>query len=59
MIRTLTGWIVAYLVRWLPHSAPTGLFPVGNPDTDSPVLITANFTLTVKRVLRALAEKDV
>jgi NAD-dependent dihydropyrimidine dehydrogenase PreA subunit len=59
MIRTLIGWIVAYLVRWLPHSAPTGLFPMGKPDADSPVLITSNFTLTVKRVRRALAKKDV
>jgi NAD-dependent dihydropyrimidine dehydrogenase PreA subunit len=59
MIRTLTGWIVAYLVRWLPHSTPTGLFPVGKPDANSPVLITVNFTLTVKRVRRALVKKDV
>jgi NAD-dependent dihydropyrimidine dehydrogenase PreA subunit len=55
----LTGWIVAYLARWLPHRAPTGLFPVGNADEDSPVVVTANFTLTVRRVRRALAGRDV
>jgi ferredoxin len=58
-MRTLTGWIVAYLARWLPHMAPTGLFPVGKPDANSPVLVTGNFTLTVKRVRRALAKNNV
>ncbi len=58
-MRTLTGWIVAYFARWLPHRAPTGLFPVGDPDRSSPVLVTVNFTLTVQRVRRALAGKRV
>ena len=58
-MRTLTGWIVAYLARWLPHRAPTGLFPIGRPDANSPVLVTANFTLTVKRLRRALAGTNV
>lgn len=53
-MRTVTGWIVAYLFRWLPHSAATGLFPVGEPDASSPVIVTASFSLTVKRVRRAL-----
>lgn len=58
-MKTLTGWFVAYLSRWLPHRAPTGLFPVGRPDSGSLVLVTSNFTLTVKRVRRALAGRDV
>lgn len=58
-MRTLTGWIVAYLARWLPHRAPTGLFLVGRPDAHSPVVATVNFTLTVKRVRRALAGNNV
>lgn len=53
------GWFVAYLCRWLPHRTPTGLRPVGRPDADSPVIVTANFSLTVKRVLRALEGRDV
>ena len=57
-MRALTAWIVAYLARWLPHRAPTGLFPVGNAGEDSPVVVTANFTLTVRRVRRALAGRD-
>jgi len=58
-VRALIGWFVAYFARWLPHRAPTGLFAVGRPGAGSPVLVTANFTLTVKRVLRALAGQDV
>ena len=50
----LLDWIVAYLFRWLPRSAPTGLFPIGKPDNSSPVIVTANFSLTVKRVRKAL-----
>lgn len=56
---TLTAWIVSYMARWLPHRSPPGLFAVGNPGASSPVLVTANFTLTVKRVRRALAGQDV
>lgn len=47
-------WIVAYLCRWLPRATSTGLTRVGNPDESSPVLVTANFSLTVARVKRAL-----
>ncbi|NOZ01871.1 MAG: 4Fe-4S dicluster domain-containing protein [Deltaproteobacteria bacterium] len=53
------AWIIAYLARWFPHRAPTGLFPLGRPDADSPVLVTANFTLTIKRVRKALAGRSV
>ncbi|MFQ6104531.1 MAG: HgcAB-like fusion protein [Candidatus Glassbacteria bacterium] len=57
-MKTLTGWFVAYLSRWLPHRAQTGLFPVGKPDEGSPVIVTSNFTLTVKRVRRALEGRN-
>jgi NAD-dependent dihydropyrimidine dehydrogenase PreA subunit len=53
-LSALFDWIVAYLCRWLPRAAPTGLLPVGDPDEMSPVLVTANFSLTVARVRRAL-----
>jgi len=32
----------------------TGLYAIGNPNRKSPVLVTGNFDLTVRRVLRAL-----
>ena len=53
-MKTFIGWIVAYFFRWLPHSSTTGLFPIGSPDENSPVIITANFSLTIKRVRKAL-----
>jgi NAD-dependent dihydropyrimidine dehydrogenase PreA subunit len=56
---SLAGWLVAYLFRWFPHASPTGLFAIGTPDESSPVIVTANFSLTVKRVRRALAGQNV
>jgi len=53
-VRTVLDWLVAYLFRWLPRSAPTGLFPIGDPDESSPVIVTGNFSLTIRRVRRAL-----
>ncbi len=32
----------------------TGLYAVGHPDRDSPVLVTGNFDLTVRRLLQAI-----
>lgn len=55
----LHGWLVAYLFRWFPHATATGLRPVGNPDETSPVLVTCNFSLTVRRVVRSLKGLDV
>jgi len=54
----IRGWIVAQLARWLPHRTVTGIQPIGNPDRHSPVLVTANFGLSVKRVQHALSGKD-
>ena len=57
-MKALIGWIVAWLMRWFPHASRPGLRRVGRPDRDSPVIVTANFSLTVKRVLRALERRD-
>jgi NAD-dependent dihydropyrimidine dehydrogenase PreA subunit len=38
------------LLRLFPHRAPTGLYRIGSPDRSSPVLLTGNFTLTVRRL---------
>jgi NAD-dependent dihydropyrimidine dehydrogenase PreA subunit len=53
-LRAVLDWIVAYLCRWVPRAAPTGLRAVGRPNETSPVVVTANFSLTVARVRRAL-----
>ena len=58
-MRTILDGLVAYLCRWLPRAAPTGLFRIGDPSADSPVLVTANFSLTVARVRRALRGRNV
>ena len=43
--------------RLFPLPTRPGLRRVGNPDRSSPVLVTANFELTVRKVVRAL-ERD-
>jgi len=45
-------------LRMLPHRAPTGLRAVGRPGRDAPVLVTGNYALTVRRVVRALRGRD-
>jgi NAD-dependent dihydropyrimidine dehydrogenase PreA subunit len=45
-------------LRLLPFPVRTGLIHVGQPDSDSPVLVTCNFGLTVRRVIRALRGVD-
>jgi len=45
-------------LRMLPHSMRTGLVRIGNPGRDSPVLVTGNFTLTVRRLRDTLRGHD-
>ncbi|MBN2224447.1 MAG: copper oxidase [Deltaproteobacteria bacterium] len=46
------------VTRLLPFSCRTGLVRIGNPDRDSPVLLTCNYHLTVLRVKRAIKGLD-
>jgi len=46
--------IVGTLFRFAPFPQKTGWVKIGNPDENSPVILTCNFRLTVKRVRRAL-----
>jgi NAD-dependent dihydropyrimidine dehydrogenase PreA subunit len=55
----ILDWVVAHLCRWLPRATATGLVRLGDPDEHSPVLVTANFSLTVARVRRALRGRNV
>lgn len=54
--------IPAYLrdtvLRILPHRTATGLFGIGTPTRKSPVLVTGNFTLTVRRLRDAVSGRD-
>lgn len=47
-----------YVFRAAPYPVTPGLLVVGNPDRSSPVLITANYELTVRRVARGLLGMD-
>ncbi|MBL7047206.1 MAG: 4Fe-4S binding protein [Candidatus Marinimicrobia bacterium] len=45
-------------LRMAPFPAKTGLIRIGNPDRNSPVLLTCNYHLTVQRMKRALRGLD-
>lgn len=42
------------LLRLFPHPAPVALYRIGSAGGDAPVLVTGNFDLTVRRVVRSL-----
>lgn len=54
----LPAYLRDRVLGMLPHRAPTGLIRIGKPSRDSPVLLTGNFTLTVRRVRDALCGYD-
>jgi NAD-dependent dihydropyrimidine dehydrogenase PreA subunit len=45
--------------RFFPWPTEPGLRRIGNPDASSPVLLTGNYDLTVRRLTRALAFQNV
>lgn len=49
---------IGTLFRLFPLSTEPGLRAFGNPSEDSPVFVTSNFHLTVKRVSRYLKDLD-
>lgn len=58
-LRDTLGRIYDIIFRMFPHRAETGLFQIGHPRKDSPVLLTGNFTETVRRLKRTLKGKNV
>jgi NAD-dependent dihydropyrimidine dehydrogenase PreA subunit len=54
----LAGWLRDTLFRLVPHATRTGLRKIGNPGPDSPVVLTGNYTLTVRRLVEVLAGRD-
>jgi len=48
----------AHLFRWIGFPVEPDLIKIGNPTKESPVLLTCNFNLTVKRVLKHLKNLD-
>jgi ubiquinone/menaquinone biosynthesis C-methylase UbiE len=51
--RTLLLDLLLLFVR-IPYKFQTGLYAVGHPDANSPVLVTGNFDLTVRRLVKAI-----
>jgi NAD-dependent dihydropyrimidine dehydrogenase PreA subunit len=58
-LRDLPAYLRDTALRMLPHRARTGLVPIGRPGRDAPVLVTGNFTLTVRRLRDVLHGRDV
>ena len=48
-----------YIGRWFPNPVEPGLRIIGNPDRSSPVILTSNFHLTVRRVEKSLKNENV
>ena len=51
--------IIETLLRSLPFPTKTGLRVFGKPDQHSPVFVTANFDLTVRRVTKVLIQSQI
>ncbi|MHB8861900.1 MAG: mercury methylation corrinoid protein HgcA [Pirellulaceae bacterium] len=65
-VGTSLGWadrIGGGKVRWgigrMRYRVPPGLYAVGNPNEDSPVLVTANYKLTFDQLRSQLAGRDI
>ena len=58
IIKEAMRTIFGTLFRWLPLSVKPGLRVFGHPDENSPVFVTANFHLTLKRVSKHLKNLD-
>jgi ferredoxin len=50
--------VIGTLMRGFSLPCKTGIIRIGNPNRNSPVFITCNYSLTVERVKRALREMD-
>jgi ubiquinone/menaquinone biosynthesis C-methylase UbiE len=55
--RLLDLWLLFFRIIPPYPKVRTGLYAVGQPDADSPVLVTGNFDLTVRRLIRAIDGK--
>jgi ubiquinone/menaquinone biosynthesis C-methylase UbiE/NAD-dependent dihydropyrimidine dehydrogenase PreA subunit len=47
-----------FIGRWFPNPVEPGLRKIGDPGRDSPVVVTCNFHLTVRRVNKALTSTN-
>jgi len=54
----LGGWRVRWGIGRMRYHVTPGLYRIGTPDADSPVLVTANYKLTVDALRRRLTGLD-
>ncbi len=54
----LGGWKVRWGIRRMSYRVEPGLYAIGTPDSNSPVLVTANYKLTFDAVRRELHGLD-
>src|SRR5438045_2568719 len=57
-LRFLPKRIFQTVFRAVPYPTRPRLIQIGNPNRQSPVLVTTNYDLTVRRVCRALLGMD-
>ncbi len=52
------GWKVRWAIGRMRYQVPPGLYAAGNPNDQSPVLVTANYKLTFDRLRSQLTGRD-
>jgi ubiquinone/menaquinone biosynthesis C-methylase UbiE/NAD-dependent dihydropyrimidine dehydrogenase PreA subunit len=57
--RSLIKTVWDFIGRWFPNSVEPGLRIIGSPDRKSPVILTGNFHLTVRRVEKYLYGENI
>jgi CO dehydrogenase/acetyl-CoA synthase delta subunit len=55
----LGGWGVRWGINRMHYTVPAGLYAVGQPGSQSPVLVSANYKLTFDKLRRQLSGRDV
>ncbi len=57
--RDFPAWVRDTTLRLFPHQTQPGLRAIGKPDAAAPIVVTGNFTLTVRRMIETLEGRDV
>jgi len=55
---TLGGWRVRWCIGRMDYIVPPGLYALGRPRPDSPVVVTANYKMSYDAVRQSLAGRD-
>jgi len=57
--RSFIKSVWSFIGRWFPNPVEPGLRVIGHPDRKSPVILTSNFHLTVRRVEKSLKSENI